>query len=214
MFGHSHLFGDIFDLIMDSGGRLSKVVLNMPPEPPSSRRLALADRLGRLPYPVETVDLGHWKPNPEESYVIGFSRKQMKPLLDQLASRFGIDSFGTLVHSRATIQHGAVVSESAMIDANAVVGPWARIGRHVFVNRGASVGHDCDVGDFSFLAPSSTLCGYVRLCEDVMIGAGATILPDIAIGAGAQVAAGTVVTKDVPPGTAVAGVPARVRRNP
>jgi len=42
-----------------------------------------------------------------------------------------------------------------------------------------------------------------------VIGAGATVLPDVEIGEGAMVAAGAVVTKDVPPWTIVAGVPAR-----
>jgi acetyltransferase-like isoleucine patch superfamily enzyme len=45
-----------------------------------------------------------------------------------------------------------------------------------------------------------------------VIGAGATLLPGVEIGEGAMVAAGAVVTKDVPPWTVVAGVPARVQR--
>ena len=42
------------------------------------------------------------------------------------------------------------------------------------------------------------------------IGSGATILPGVTIGDRAVVAAGAVVTKDVPEGTVVAGVPAKV----
>jgi len=44
------------------------------------------------------------------------------------------------------------------------------------------------------------------------IGANATILPGIEIGEGALVGAGSVVTRDVPPGAVVAGNPARVIR--
>jgi acetyltransferase-like isoleucine patch superfamily enzyme len=48
-----------------------------------------------------------------------------------------------------------------------------------------------------------------------MIGAGSTILPNIEVGEGAFVAAGAVVTKDVPSWTVFAGVPARpVRQVP
>ena len=42
------------------------------------------------------------------------------------------------------------------------------------------------------------------------IGAGAVLLPGVEIGADAFVAAGAVVTRDVPPGALVVGVPARV----
>jgi acetyltransferase-like isoleucine patch superfamily enzyme len=44
------------------------------------------------------------------------------------------------------------------------------------------------------------------------IGANATILPGLTIGARAMVAAGAVVTRDVPPDTLVAGNPARILR--
>ncbi|MCD6461281.1 MAG: acyltransferase [Thermoplasmata archaeon] len=46
--------------------------------------------------------------------------------------------------------------------------------------------------------------------DDVWIGGGAIILPGVRIGKGAVVGAGAVVTKDVPPFSVVAGVPARV----
>ena len=46
--------------------------------------------------------------------------------------------------------------------------------------------------------------------KDVWIGAHATILKGVTIGDGAIIAAGAVVTRDVPPNTIAAGVPARV----
>lgn len=49
--------------------------------------------------------------------------------------------------------------------------------------------------------------------RNVWIGAAATILPGVTIGADSVVAAGSVVTRDVPPATLVAGVPAKVIRH-
>jgi len=46
--------------------------------------------------------------------------------------------------------------------------------------------------------------------RNAWIGAGATILPGVTIGENAIVAAGAVVSRDVPPNTVVAGVPANV----
>ncbi|MCT3430976.1 hypothetical protein EFQ32_09720 [Limosilactobacillus fermentum] len=50
----------------------------------------------------------------------------------------------------------------------------------------------------------------VTIGNDVWIGGKATILPGVTIGDNVVVAAGAVVTKDVPANTIVAGVPARV----
>lgn len=52
--------------------------------------------------------------------------------------------------------------------------------------------------------------GCIEIHENCFIGAGARILPNVSIGPNAIVAAGAVVNKDVPPGTIVGGVPAKV----
>jgi acetyltransferase-like isoleucine patch superfamily enzyme len=54
--------------------------------------------------------------------------------------------------------------------------------------------------------------GRVLIEEDVWIGANATILPGVRLGRGSVVGAGAVVTREVPPGTLVLGVPAEVAR--
>lgn len=57
---------------------------------------------------------------------------------------------------------------------------------------------------------SPSLYGKVIVKKNSWIGTGAIILPDVTIGEGAVVGAGAVVTKDVPPYTVVAGVPAKI----
>ena len=52
--------------------------------------------------------------------------------------------------------------------------------------------------------------GSIEVYENVMIGADSTIMYDVKIGPNAIVAAGSVVTKDVPEGTIVGGNPAKV----
>lgn len=53
---------------------------------------------------------------------------------------------------------------------------------------------------------------FIRIEDDCWIGANATILAGVTIGRGSIVGAGAVVTRDVPPASVVAGVPARVIR--
>ena len=52
----------------------------------------------------------------------------------------------------------------------------------------------------------------ITIETNVWIGTAATVLQGVRIGAGSVVAAGAVVTRDVPPATLVAGVPAKVIR--
>lgn len=52
--------------------------------------------------------------------------------------------------------------------------------------------------------------GCIEVMDNVFIGMGAKILPDVKIGSNVIIAAGAVVTKDVPSGSVVGGVPARV----
>ena len=102
------------------------------------------------------------------------------------------------------------------------------IGENVFINAGCSfqdqggitIGDECLIGHHTVIAtlnheeqperrgdlhPAPVIIG-----NQVWIGANATILPGVTIGDGAIVAAGAVVTKDVPANTVVGGVPARV----
>ena len=52
--------------------------------------------------------------------------------------------------------------------------------------------------------------GCIEIMDNVFIGSGVKIMPNVRIGPNAIVASGAIVTKDVPEGTVVAGVPARV----
>lgn len=53
------------------------------------------------------------------------------------------------------------------------------------------------------------LCKPIHICRNVWLGAGASILPGVTVGENSIVGACAVVTKDVPPNTVVAGVPAK-----
>ncbi|WP_435179500.1 acyltransferase [Halorussus sp. AFM4] len=78
----------------------------------------------------------------------------------------------------------------------------------VTVEDHAIVGYDATILCHEFLQDEYRT-GEVVVGERAMIGAGAVILPGVEIGAGASVAANSLVTRDVPPGETVAGVPAK-----
>ncbi|MBT3070580.1 serine O-acetyltransferase [Rhodomicrobium sp. Az07] len=98
--------------------------------------------------------------------------------------------------------------------------PAAKIGRGIMFDHGSGIviGETAEIGDNTSLLHSVTLGGsgketgdrHPKIGRGVMIGAGSKILGNIRVGDCARIAAGSVVLKDVPPKTTVAGVPARV----
>ena len=77
----------------------------------------------------------------------------------------------------------------------------------VTVDDDAIIGYDATLLCHEFLQDEYRT-GEVRVGERAMVGAGAVVLPGVEIGDGAQVAANSLVTEDVPPGETWAGVPA------
>ena len=97
--------------------------------------------------------------------------------------------------------------------------PAAKIGKGVLLDHGTGVviGETAEVGNNVSILQNVTLGGtgkehgdrHPKVSDNVLIGASATILGNIRIGKGAQVAAGSLVLKAVPPKTMVAGSPAK-----
>jgi acetyltransferase-like isoleucine patch superfamily enzyme len=84
-----------------------------------------------------------------------------------------------------------------------------RIGDHVCVSNDVTfVNHDLN-WPFQDKYESLTGFGPIEIKDNCQIGVGATILPHVTIGPNSIVGACSVVTKDVPPNSVVAGVPAK-----
>ena len=97
---------------------------------------------------------------------------------------------------------------------NTIIGP-VKIGSHVNLAQGITVtalNHNFDDTQ-KRIDEQGVSTNPVTIEDDVWIGANAVILPGVTIGNHCVVAAGAVVTKDVPPHSLVAGVPAKVIKN-
>lgn len=126
----------------------------------------------------------------------------------------------------------AVICEGVEIGNNCVVGSAVYIGRDTKIGNGVRIGDKAHVTDHMviednvFIAPMAIMMndkypivnnpGFKRcdphLEEGCSLGCASVILPGVRIGQNSMIGAGAVVTKDVPTGATVIGIPATERR--
>ena len=121
---------------------------------------------------------------------------------------------------RALVREHSTIGDDVVLGTDAVLDGSVTVGSHVSIQTGVYVPPESTIEDHVFLGPRVVLTNDpypIRIDAElvgatiephVSIGANATILPGVRIGEGAFVAAGAVVTEDVPPGTLAIGVPA------
>lgn len=127
-----------------------------------------------------------------------------------------------LIREKTRIGNRVVVGTNVVIDGNVEIGSFVKLETNVYIPTHTKIENHV------FIGPGATLTNdkYPQrmrdkykpigpiLEESVSIGAGAVILPEVRIGEGSFVAAGSVVTKDIPSWSLAIGVPARIEPLP
>ena len=141
----------------------------------------------------------------------------------------GVTVRNSCVIEDSTIRDGATIGPFARLRAGAEIGEKAGIGNFVEVKkskvgRGTKASHltylgDATLGDRVNIGAGTVTCNYdgVRKNEtiiedDVKIGSDTMLIAPVRVGRGSVTGAGSVVTKDVPPDSLVAGVPAVIKK--
>ena len=117
-----------------------------------------------------------------------------------------------------------VIGDSTKIGDGTLVGSFCDIGKNVIIGKNCNIqahvtiSNECKIGNNVFIGPNSSLLndkfpkGRLTPCiikDNVVIGGCVSILPNITVNENSVVAAGSVVTKNVPSGIVVKGNPAR-----
>jgi len=119
---------------------------------------------------------------------------------------------GVTIHfpEKVSVGEHTTLNEWVNIDGRGevVIGSWVRIAHSASI---MSADHGFDDRK-TFIAKQECRLGKIVIGDDVWIGCGAKILKGVHIGKGAVIGAGAVVTKDIPPYSIAAGVPAKIIR--
>jgi sugar O-acyltransferase (sialic acid O-acetyltransferase NeuD family) len=111
-----------------------------------------------------------------------------------------IGHFGNTINNGCNIMTGTIITNDVIIN------------RGVLINLNCTIGHDTIIGEFAELSPGVHISGNCSIGSFTKIGTNATILPKLNIGNNVVIAAGAVVTKNIPDNCMVAGVPAEIKK--
>lgn len=142
--------------------------------------------------------------------------------------------------NNVTIKNHSLIFDSEIAD-NCIVGPFAHLRMNARLGKESAIGNfvevknsrigakskamhltylgDAEIGERTNIGAGTVTCNFdgvnknpTFIEDDVKIGSDTMLVAPVRVGKGAVTAAGSVVTKDVPPATLVAGVPATVKK--
>lgn len=114
-----------------------------------------------------------------------------------------------LVHPSAVVSRYASLGAGSVVFAGAVLNVGCQVGTGAIINTGATVDHDCVLGDAVHVSPGAHLAGGVVVGDRSWVGIGSSARQLVRIGSDVVVGAGAVVVSDVANECVVTGVPAR-----
>lgn len=137
------------------------------------------------------------------------TKDEIREIMSELFGYKVPDTFRVFPPFSTDFGKNTIVEENVFINAGCQfqdqggikIGAGALIGHNVVL---ATLNHDLNPERRQICIPAS-----INIGKNVWIGSNSTILPGVTIGDNSVVAAGAVVTKDVPENTVVGGVPAR-----
>jgi UDP-2-acetamido-3-amino-2,3-dideoxy-glucuronate N-acetyltransferase len=154
----------------------------------------------------------------------------MKSIIDKTST---VDKT-TVIWENSKIRENVVIGANGSIGIGVYIGPGVTIGNHVKVQNGALIYEPAQIADDVFIGPHVILTNDktpraiglnggpisekewkkvgVEICRGASLGAGTICVAPIRIGEWSMTGAGSVVTKDVPDYSLVAGYPARFVR--
>ena len=144
-----------------------------------------------------------------DGLIVGIGSNRTRRSIVQRLGTKADDLWLNAIHPSAVLAASVTLGRGVVITANAVLNPDVVVGDHVIVNTAATIDHDCQLSDFSHVAPGGHLCGGTKVGTGVLLGAGTITIPGVQIGRWSTLGAGSTVIHDIPENVVAVGSPAR-----
>lgn len=123
-----------------------------------------------------------------------------------------------IIREGTRIGNNVSIGSATIVEGDTVIGDNVNIQSMVYLPLRISIGDNVFIGPNAVFTndrypPSKNLCAFT-IKDKAVIGANSTLLPGLTIGEGALVAAGAIVTKDVPDYKMAIGSPAKIKKLP
>jgi carbonic anhydrase/acetyltransferase-like protein (isoleucine patch superfamily) len=119
------------------------------------------------------------------------------------------DRLVSLIDPSAFVSRSASIGVGCVVYPNCYIGLKATIGDWLFCLSGSIINHDCVLEEQVTVCSGVRLAGHVHVEQQCYLGQGCNIKQFLRIGRASLVGMGSVVTRDVAPGSVVTGCPAR-----
>lgn len=147
----------------------------------------------------------------KKEFILGLGGVSHRNKLFQKLVDLGFNPI-SVIAKNAQVSPYANLGEALNIMSFVFIGPDSKIGTGSLINAYSSIHHDVVIGSFVEVSPGVKILGNCTIGAFSTIGTNATILPKIKIGKNVVIAAGAVVTTDIPDNCMVAGVPAQIKK--
>ena len=134
-------------------------------------------------------------------------------IYNELINEHNDIKFPSLIHQSAVISSFSSIGDGTLVMPNAIVGPNSNVGKFCIINSQSSIDHDCNMLDFSSLAPNAATGGAVKVGYRSAISIGAVVKQGLQIGDDCVLGANSYLNKNLSNNKIAYGNPAKEVRD-
>jgi len=150
----------------------------------------------------------------DQNFFIAIGNNATRKLVSkEYKSKLPQANFPSLIHKSSVIGIDCEIDEGTILMAFSHVGPASKIGKFCIINTSSSIDHDCNIRDFTSIAPGVVTGGNVNVGSQSALGIGAVIKHGIDIGNNTVVGANSFVNKNVGNSVVAFGTPSKEVRS-